>query len=159
MGDLELVVSLSREFNEIDRHPYNEERVRRGLLPLLEDDQVGVVYVDDPPPEGYAVVTWGYSLESGGRDALLDEIYTRRRGEGRGGLLLEEVMADLTRRGLPRVFLETEAHNQAVRRFYARHGFVEEDSIWMARDLLLPGGGEAGAVGRSTPRGEGGTSP
>lgn len=29
------------------------------------------------PPLGYAIVTWGYSLESGGREALLDEIYLK----------------------------------------------------------------------------------
>jgi len=32
-----------------------------------------------------------------------------------------------------RIFLETEAPNDAARRLYERHGFVAEDSIWMAR--------------------------
>jgi ribosomal protein S18 acetylase RimI-like enzyme len=80
-------------------------------------------------------VTWGYSIESGGRDALLDEIYVREQGEGLGGRLLDDVLSDLVARGLPRVFLETEAHNEAVRQFYTRHGFETEASIWMSRDL------------------------
>jgi len=29
------------------------------------------------PPQGYAAVTWGRSLESGGKDALPDEIFVR----------------------------------------------------------------------------------
>ncbi|MGB0800787.1 MAG: GNAT family N-acetyltransferase, partial [Ilumatobacteraceae bacterium] len=35
-------------------------------------------------------------------------------------------------RGMRRIFLETEAPNDAARRLYARHGFTAEDSIWMA---------------------------
>lgn len=133
--DLDVLVDLAAEFNAIDRHPYDEDRVRTALLPLLVDDSLGVVYVNGDPPDGYALVTWGYSVESGGRDALLDEIYTRDRGRGKGGDLLEAVLVDLTQRGLPRVFLETEAHNFAVRRFYQRHGFQTEDSVWMTRQL------------------------
>jgi hypothetical protein len=33
------------------------------------------------------------------------------------------------------VFLETEAHNERVRSFYARCGFEAEESVWMSRSL------------------------
>jgi hypothetical protein len=33
------------------------------------------------------------------------------------------------------MFLETERPNTRVRDFYARHGFAEDDSIWMSREL------------------------
>ncbi|MGI8518581.1 MAG: GNAT family N-acetyltransferase [Acidimicrobiia bacterium] len=88
-----------------------------------------MVYVWGSPIEGYCVATWSYSLESGGRDGLIDEFYTRERGRGVGGAALEEILADLKLRRIPRLFLETEAHNEQVRRFYRRHGLVEEDSI------------------------------
>lgn len=84
---------------------------------------------------GYAVVTWGYAIESGGRDALLDEIYLRDRGLGRGGELLGAILDDCRRRGLSQVFLETESHNERVRGFYARHGFTVDPSVWMSRPL------------------------
>jgi ribosomal protein S18 acetylase RimI-like enzyme len=134
MADLELLLVLAVEFNEIDRHPYDPGRVREALEPLLTSDDLGVVYVLGEGL-GYALVTWGYSIESGGRDALLDEIYVREQGEGLGSQLLDDVLSDLATRGLPRVFLETEAHNEGVRRFYTRHGFETEASIWMTRDL------------------------
>jgi ribosomal protein S18 acetylase RimI-like enzyme len=134
MADLDLLLILSAEFNEIDRHPYNPDRVRRAMVPLLRSDDLGVVYVLGDGL-GYALVTWGYSIESGGRDALLDEIYVREQGKGLGGRLLHEVLRDLAGRGLPRVFLETESHNVAVRRFYTRYGFETEASIWMSREL------------------------
>lgn len=135
LDDLDLIVGLSAEFNEVDGHPHDEARVGAALSPLLRDDGLGVVYVFGEPPNGYAVVTWGYSIESGGRDALLDEIYIRPRGQGLGGTAFEEVLDDLRKRGLTRMFLETERPNSKVRTFYTRHGFKEDDSIWMSREL------------------------
>jgi GNAT superfamily N-acetyltransferase len=133
--DLPLILAMSAEFNEIDGHAHDESRVRAALAPLLRGDDLGVVFLVGEPPVGYAVVTWGYSIESGGRDALVDEIYVRPRGEGIGRVALAEVLDDLRARGLSRVLLETERANSRVRAFYARHGFQEDDSIWMSLDL------------------------
>jgi ribosomal protein S18 acetylase RimI-like enzyme len=133
--DLDLLATLSAEFNDVDQHVHDESRVRAALSPLLADDLLGVVYLIGKPPEGYAVVTWGYSIESGGRDALVDEIYVRSRGEGVGGAAFTEILDDLRQRGLTRVFLETERANTRVRSFYRRQGFTEDDSIWMSREI------------------------
>ncbi|MFN8076688.1 MAG: GNAT family N-acetyltransferase [Kineosporiaceae bacterium] len=129
----------------MDGHEFDAERVRRALLPLLADDALGQVWLvhDDEHPAqdaadgaaGYAVITWGWSLESGGRECLLDEIYVRSPGRGLGGLLLDAVITAAAQAGALAMFLETEAPNDAARRLYARHGFVAEDSTWMARDL------------------------
>jgi GNAT superfamily N-acetyltransferase len=135
LDDLDLLASLSAEFNEVDGHAHDDARVRVALTPLLRDDDLGIVYLFGEPPNGYAVVTWGYSIESGGRDALLDEIFLRPRGQGLGGAAFEEVLNDLCQRGLTRMFLETERPNTKVRTFYTRHGFKEDDSIWMSREL------------------------
>ena len=135
LEDLDILAILSAEFNKIDGHHHDDLRVRAALTPLLQDDALGVVYLIGEPRSGYAVVTWGYSIESGGRDALLDEIYVRSRGEGIGGEAFEEILDDLRTRGISRMFLETERPNDTVRRFYARHGFMEDDSIWMSRQL------------------------
>ena len=135
-ADLGVLLPLVAEFYLVDGHDHDEDTVRRALGPLLEDDTFGVVWlIGDDDVTGYAVVTWSYALESGGRDALLDEIYVRERGAGAGGEAIDEILADCRRRGLPKMFLETEAGNSRVRGFYARHGFTVEDSIWMSRDL------------------------
>jgi len=137
-ADTEALVQLVREYCIEDRHEFVESRVRRALAPLLKDDQHGVVWVIGEPLLGYAAVTWGYSLESGGRDALLDEFYIRERGRGLGTQLLQCIIDDLVTRGMNRIFLETEAPNQGARRFYARYGFATEESVWMSRSLLQP---------------------
>ncbi|MCU7726023.1 GNAT family N-acetyltransferase [Actinoplanes sp. KI2] len=134
--DESLLLPLVREFCEVDRHPFERERVLAGLRPLLADDRHGQVWlIRDPGGElaGYAVLTWGWSLESGGRECLLDEIYVRTPGRGLGGRALAALVEAAAAAGASAMFLETEAHNERARAFYRRGGFEAEDSIWMSR--------------------------
>lgn len=135
-ADADALVQLVREYCIEDHHEFREARVRSALSHLLEDDSFGLVWVIGDPLAGYAVVTWGYSLESGGRDALLDEVYVRERGRGTGARLLRAAIDDAIARGMKRMFLETEAGNRGARRFYTRLGFAVENSVWMSRDLV-----------------------
>ena len=128
------MLTLVSEFCVTDQHTFDPDRVTRALVPLLEDDAHGVVYLADNE-QGYVVITWGYSLESGGREALIDELYLRRRGEGRGGKVMDALFVEMAARGVVKMFLETETHNHRARRFYARQGFDEDDSIWMSRQI------------------------
>jgi ribosomal protein S18 acetylase RimI-like enzyme len=138
--DLAALLPLVHEFCVADRHEFDEERVTRALRPLLAGDEHGQVWLagagNGAGPAGYAVVTWGWSLESGGREALLDEIYVRERGNGVGAALLRHVVAAAAEAGAAAMFLETETHNERARAFYARHGFAADDSVWMSR--LMP---------------------
>jgi GNAT superfamily N-acetyltransferase len=87
-------------------------------------------------PQAYAVLTWGWSIEAGGAEAVLDEIFVSERDGGVGTALIEHVLDDGRRRGLARIFLETETHNSRVRRFYERRGFRADDSIWMSVEFV-----------------------
>ncbi|WP_433062229.1 GNAT family N-acetyltransferase [Dactylosporangium sp. CS-033363] len=132
--DLGPLLALVAEFCAVDGHDFDEPRVTRALGPLLRDDEHGQVWLAGPDA-GYAVVTWGWSLESGGREALLDEIFVRERGRGLGARLLQTATAAAAAVGAAVMFLETEAPNARVREFYARHGFAAQDSVWMSRPL------------------------
>ena len=101
------------------------------------DDEYGEVWLTESEdgPDGYAVLVWGYSIESGGRDALLDEIFVRETGTGAGSRMLGLMIDSVRKQGMSVMFLETERRNEAARRLYRRHGFLEEDSIWMTLDL------------------------
>jgi GNAT superfamily N-acetyltransferase len=136
-GDLASLLPLVREFCAVDGHVYDERFVRAGLAPLLEMDGPGEVWVveDESGLAGYGVMSWGWSLESGGRDALLDELYVRDRGRGAGAALLEAILTAARAGGASRMFLETEEGNTSARRFYARAGFDVEGSVWMQRPL------------------------
>jgi GNAT superfamily N-acetyltransferase len=136
------VLALACAFRAEDGSPYEEAGLRDALTALLRDDDVGQVWLleDAAALVGYAVLTWGFGLESAGREGLLDEIFVvdGARGRGLGGLLVAHVLAEARAAGCRTIFLETEAANEAARRLYRRHGLIEEDSIWM-RAELTPG--------------------
>lgn len=134
-ADLGTLVELHRQFCSIDGHPFDQQRARAAFTPLLDHDAHGLVWIVDRPV-AYAVITWGWSIEAGGAEAVLDEIFVSERDGGVGSALLGHVVADGQRRGLSRIFLETEAGNTRVRGFYERHGFRADDSIWLSHDFV-----------------------
>ena len=140
--DLQVLLALVAEFYRIDGHPFDEATVRVALGPLLADDTAGQVWLITPGDAadiaGYAVLTWGYSLESGGREGLVDELFLQQRNTGLGSRALAELVAQAGLAGCRVVFLETEAHNTRARRFYGRHGFEVQDSVWMSRRVDAP---------------------
>lgn len=135
--DRDRLVALIEEFYRVDGHEFDAARVDAGLLPMLRDDARGQVWIADDGRTlgGYVVVTWSWSLESGGLDCILDEIYVAQQGGGLGSRLLQRAVEEAAAFGAAAMFLETEAPNDGARRFYARHDFAAEDSIWMSRPL------------------------
>ena len=136
-GDVIALLPLAAAYCEADHHAFDATRVRTALEPLLADDALGVVLVaeEESALVGYAVVTWGYSIESGGLESLLDEVYAADPGRGIGSQLLTASLDAARAHGARTMFLETEAHNDGARRLYERHGFITEDSVWMGRTL------------------------
>ncbi|MGA0801507.1 MAG: GNAT family N-acetyltransferase [Ilumatobacteraceae bacterium] len=136
--DLETLLVMVAEYCAADHHDYDIVTTRSALAPLLADDRHGSVWliVDDSSsdPVGYACVTWGYSIEAGGPEALFDEIYVRQQGSGIGTVAMRLVLEEVRRLGYARIYLETETHNERGRRLYQRLGFITEDSVWMSLD-------------------------
>jgi len=132
--DLRVLIELVAEYCTADDHIFDEQTVRDGLEPLLVDDAYGAIWMIDET-DGYIVVTWGWSIEIGGLDVVLDEFYVRSRGEGKGSDALVVVEAACRERGVKRIFLETELANTGARRLYERHGYTADSSIWMSKEL------------------------
>lgn len=135
--DLDLLLVLAAEYAAADGHTFDPATARAGIEPLLADDRYGIVLVAevDDVPDGYGVVTWGWSIEAGGLDVVLDEIYARTRNRGVGTALLRALEAACRERDVRRIFLETEAPNADARRLYAREGYTADTSIWMSKEL------------------------
>ncbi len=134
LDDLPVLMILAAEYCQADGHVFDPQRVRDGFEPLLTGDSVGTAWMIDET-DGYVVVTWGWSVEIGGLEVVLDEIYVRTSGTGKGSVALDVIEQDCRQRGVRRIFLETERPNQRARRLYARHGYTEDDSIWMSKEL------------------------
>ena len=84
------------------------------------------------------VLGWGFSVEAGGREACLDEIYLtpEMRNRGIGGRVLALVEAEARAAGMRRVFLEVQRHNRVIG-LYRRAGYVDHDRFLMSK-LLTP---------------------
>lgn len=140
--DLEVLIELVAEYCQADCHRFDATVVRSGLEPLLADDTYGAIWLIDPnegvdchTADGYIVVTWGWSIEIGGLDVVLDEFYVRSRGQGKGGDALRVIETVCRERGVKRIFLETELTNDRARQLYERHGYQADTSIWMSKEL------------------------
>ncbi|HLV34188.1 MAG TPA: GNAT family N-acetyltransferase [Spirillospora sp.] len=134
-SDIETMLELIREFYAYDRHEYDEAVVRPALRLLLENEVYGRAWLVKVAGQtaGYIVVTYGFALESGGRDLLIDEIYLREayRGQGIGTKMIEFLKAFCHEQGIGKLWLEVDDHNDAALTFYQRVGFVPESSLFM----------------------------
>ena len=134
-ADQESVLDLLRIYCDEANTPLSDQHLLAGLVPLLTENQHGVVLVaEEEKIIGYSILTWGWGIESGGMEALVDEmlIHPSRRGEGIGKMLLQATLERAKQEGVKVVFLETEKDNPRSRKLYSKVGFEEESSIWMS---------------------------
>lgn len=135
-SDLDRLCALAADYAVAEGATLARDRVREAFSALLVNDRYGRVLVaEDRQILGYAVLTWGYGIESGGIEALLDEVYVSQPGTGIGTELVRAALSAAREHGARTMFLETERGNDGARRFYARFDFTVEDSIWMRREL------------------------
>jgi ribosomal protein S18 acetylase RimI-like enzyme len=109
----------------------SEPARRAGITPLLDGSPHGAVYLIGPPraPIGYVVICFGWSLEFGGMDGFLDELYIRPGVRRRG--IASEVLQSLPRAlagaGLKALHLEVKRGDDTAKQLYARSGFKLRD--------------------------------
>jgi ribosomal protein S18 acetylase RimI-like enzyme len=111
-----------------------------GLAPLLDGIPHGCAYLIGPPraPIGYIIITFGWSVEFGGLDAIIDELYIRPGVRGRG-IASEALVAlphALSAGGLRTIHLEVDRTNAAALKLYRRAGFIlNENYMFMTKHL------------------------
>lgn len=97
------------------------------LLAMPAQGRIFLVQCRDGEIAGYAVIAFGFSLEFGGRDAFLDELFIHKayRGQGIGSAALSAVCAWGRHEGLCALHLEVERDNTAAKALYTRTGFED----------------------------------
>ena len=107
------------------------DKRRDGLSPLLEGTPHGVAYLIGPPraPIGYVIITFGWSVEFGGLDGFIDEIFVRPgvRGRGIATETLQALPRALAGAGLKAMHLEVDRNDEKTQKLYARAGFRTRD--------------------------------
>jgi ribosomal protein S18 acetylase RimI-like enzyme len=134
------LLPLCEAFHAEESIASTDETRAAALSPLLEGSPYGAVYIIGPvrAPIGYVVICFGWSVEFGGLDAIVDEIYVRPNVRGRG--IATEALTKLPKAlgafGLRAIHLEVSRENEAAVKLYQRAGFTARDHyMFMSRVL------------------------
>jgi ribosomal protein S18 acetylase RimI-like enzyme len=138
-GDLPEILEMMADFNLGESIPFDRAVFQPRLERLAGDPGLGRVLVFDVDGNacGYAIVTWGYDLEYGGRDAFLTELFVRpaHRGRGIGQRALGAAEDAARSGGAHALHLLVRHENAEALRLYGRAGYHTEPRAVMTRDL------------------------
>ena len=138
--DLPRLLSLVAAFHEHQGFDTDAAHREKAILPLLEGSPHGAVWLIGPrmAPVGYVVVTFGWSVEFGGLDGIVDELFIRPavRGRGMGFEAVNSLAHALRDSGVRALHLEADRSDEPMARFSARAGFrPREGYLFMSRVL------------------------
>ncbi len=140
VDDLPVLLALMQEYYAHDELKFDQSSASAALRDLLNDRALGCIWLiyQDHLAIGYIALTFGYSLEFGGRDAFIDEFYIRAgyRGRGIGAGVLGLVELEARSMGVGALHLEVERGNHGAQRFYRSHGFDDRDRFHLMSKWL-----------------------
>jgi L-amino acid N-acyltransferase YncA len=140
-ADLDALLALQRDYYAEDGYPFDPAVQREAFARLLAEPALGRAWLaaDGGRVVAYVALTLGWSLEFGGRDAFVDELYVappaRGRGLGRAGLAVAEAGARAL--GVRTLHLEVEDGKPAALGLYRRNGFAEHGRALLKKSLLV----------------------
>lgn len=134
--DAAQLLDMMADLNAIEGIPFSRPKFGRVLKQLLADSSLGLVplFVVKREIVGYAVVTYNFDLEWGGRDAFITEFYIKPEHRGLGyGALAMALLEKLARRNkVKALHLGVRRENVAAARLYEKAGFTD----WTRRVMM-----------------------
>jgi ribosomal protein S18 acetylase RimI-like enzyme len=139
-SDLDALLPLMRGYYRDDGLEFDERHARATLGRLLAEPQWGGVLIaeSDSAAIGYIALCIGFSLELGGNDAFLDELFVAKAQRGRGvaRLLLDALEAYASERGVRAVHLEVDKDNTGAQRIYNARRYRPRDRYHLLTKVL-----------------------
>lgn len=137
---LETLLPLVEAFHYEMALGTSAEQRHAGIAPLLEGGPLGAAYLLGPvrAPMGYVVVTFGWSVEFGGMDCFLDEIYIRPtiRGRGIATEAINDLCKTLAQAEVRAMHLEVDRDDDRTQRLYTRARFKRRDRFSLMTRVL-----------------------
>jgi ribosomal protein S18 acetylase RimI-like enzyme len=125
-ADADALLAMACAFHNEDGHPL-DPRGEAAVVQVARGEPFARAWIlrDGSAAVGYVVITLGYSIEYGGRDGFIDDLYLipEARGRGLGRKLLEFTLTEAAALGIRTLHLEVEAENEYAGRLYRRAGF------------------------------------
>jgi ribosomal protein S18 acetylase RimI-like enzyme len=138
--DRALLRALIAAYHAEDRVAHDADALEAIVTPLL-DGTYGRIWMIVAAGEvvGYVAMCFGYSIEFGGRDAFIDEIYLvpAHRGRGIGKATLEHLEVEARAFGVRALHLEVDHDNPAAH-LYERVGFRSRNRYRLMSKPLVP---------------------
>jgi GNAT superfamily N-acetyltransferase len=132
--DIDLLTQFMRQFYAIDQYPFDEQIAREALKTLIEEPSLGRLWIISAEEAiGYIALTFGYSLEFHGRDAIVDELFLTEsyRNQGIGTKTLQFVCEQCRHLGIHALHLEVEHTNEAGLILYRKMGFEPHEQRYL----------------------------
>ena len=148
LDDIPVLVDLMQEFYAGANYPLDRQWAAASFSALLHDDSRGAVWIvfHDSEPAGYVVLTTRFSMEYGGLDAFIDDLFIRPayRRRGLGQAALNAIFAECERRKVLAVHVEVGHDNVAAKALYHSYGLEPyNDGRQMLTVRLCNGSGDA----------------
>ncbi len=127
-GDTALLLALSRDFHEEDGSPL-DAAAEATIAHVAAGEPLAPAYLleENGAAVGFFILTLGYSVENGGTDGFIDDIYLlpQVRGRGLGKQAVALAMEQARAIGIRALLLEVEAHNSRAYHLYRGMGFAD----------------------------------
>jgi GNAT superfamily N-acetyltransferase len=141
-GDVPRLVALMAEFYGESGYPLPAEAAARTFRHLLADERLGRAWLleDSGEAAGFVVLTFCFSMEYGGMQGFVDDLFVRPASRGRGLVAagLAEVRRTCEALGVRALRVETGPENDPARRLYARSGFTDSGRLLLTLPLAAP---------------------
>ena len=138
-GDAVVLLPMIAELYAHEHIPFDESVLRPALETLLADPALGFVcrMRVGGAPAGYLIVTFGFDIEFGGRQATVTDVYVapefRRRGIAAAALQFAEGVCRA--RGVRALELQVSDGNTAASDAYGKTGFAMSGRFVMNKRL------------------------
>ncbi len=139
IADTSLLLTMMAAFYAEDAHAFVPGQAEAAIHDLMTHEHYGRLWLIEVEGAivGYIAVTFGYSLEYHGRDAILDEIYLQApyRGQGIGTHSLRFVETACRELGITALHLEVMDDNPQASALYRRLGYEPRSSQFLHKWL------------------------
>lgn len=134
------VLALSRTMNEEDGHPLDESGEAAVRLLCLGDMAARCWLARHSSGDkaiGYIILTLGFSIEHGGRDGFIDELYVipEMRGFGVARKLMQIAEEAARALGVGTLHLEVENRNKDAQALYRKSGWRDTHRKLLSKKL------------------------
>lgn len=127
-GDKDIFISLVKQFYETDSVAFSipEKNMYDAFAELLSGSPYADAFliIENGNPVGYMLLAYTYSMEYGGKIAIIDELFISPGYQGKGiGSAAIRYIKELFTGELKALRLDVVPEKKQLRRLYEKHGF------------------------------------